>query len=155
MKVCHKYSFKADRAAGFTLTEVLVSMAILALVLQGVILGYVQSTQRTEWSARSLAAQSVASQGAELARCARWNAQVWPATFGPGGSDELGVCTNVQSVTLDVAATGTPILATNVVRVTTVSLDPPVRQIRSDCIWSFMSRGSFTNTVILLRASDQ
>jgi prepilin-type N-terminal cleavage/methylation domain-containing protein len=154
MKVGYK-NFLRARAAGFTLTEVVVSMGILALVTQGVILGYVQSTQRTEWNARSLAAQSVASQGAEQARSARWNAQVWPATSGPGGSDELGLTTTVQPVTLDVGTSGLQVMATNIVSVTTVSVNPPVRQIRSDCVWRFMNRGPFTNTVVLLRASDQ
>jgi prepilin-type N-terminal cleavage/methylation domain-containing protein len=155
MKVGNKKFSKPGTASGFTLVELLVSIAILGVVGQGVILGYVQSTQRTEWNARSLAAQSIASQGAEQARSARWNAQVYPATYGLGGSDELGQCTNVQTATLDVAMSGQPVVATNIVTVTTVSVNPHIRQIRSDCVWRFMNRGLFTNTVILLRTSDQ
>lgn len=50
---------------------------------------------------------------------------------------------------------GHPMMVTNFVQVTQVSNNPPLRQIRSDCVWSFMGRGPFTNSVILMRAADQ
>ena len=156
MKVGNKNIFKAKPVSGFTLAEVVVSVAILALVMQGVVLGYVQSTQRAEWNARSLAAQSVASQGAEQARAARWNSQAYPQTVGPGKADELGLTNYQQSIVLDVPMSGTQlVLATNYVKITKVTDSPPLRQIRSDCVWRFMNRGPFTNSVILLRAPDQ
>jgi type II secretory pathway pseudopilin PulG len=145
----------ARSGLGFTLVEVVLSMALLALVVEGAFLGYVKFTSQAEWSARSLAAQSLASQGAEQARSARWDPLKWPQGVGPGKSDELGLTNYQQSCTLDIAMNGQPLIATNFVSVTKVSDNPPVRQIRSDCIWSFMSRGPFTNTVILLRAPDQ
>jgi hypothetical protein len=143
------------RTAGFTLSETIMSIGILALVIEGVILGYVKISQQAEWTARSLAAQSLASQGAEQARAARWNLQVWPQGLGPGTSDELGVTNYTQTGTLDVLAGGTPMVVTNYVSITEISANPPVRQIRSDCVWSFMNRGPFTNSVITLRTSDQ
>ena len=154
MKV--KNLVKAGTLSGFTLAEVIVSVVIMAIVIQGVMLGYVQSTQRAEWNARSLAAQAVASQGAEQARCAGWNAQAFPPRVGPGLSDELGLTNYTKVEVLDIPRSGKPpVLATNFVSVTTVSVDPAIRQIRSDCVWNFMSRGMFTNTVVLLRTSDQ
>src|SRR6476646_6206324 len=110
-------------AAGFTLIEVVMSIVVLALVFQGVFMGYAASTQRTEWNARALAAQSVAAQGAEQARAARWDPEKWPRTTGPGGSDELGVTNYVRTEILDIPANGkgNAIMATNYVSVTDVS----------------------------------
>jgi prepilin-type N-terminal cleavage/methylation domain-containing protein len=145
----------AGRNSGFTLAEVVTSMAVLGVVVQGVILGYVASAQRAEWSAHSLAAQSIATQGAEQARAAKWDPQGWPQGVGPGQCDELGVTSYVQTNQLDIAGTGKAVFATNVISITTISANPPVRQIRSDCVWRFMNHGLFTNSVILLRAPDQ
>jgi hypothetical protein len=36
-----------------------------------------------------------------------------------------------------------------------ISSNPPLRQIRADCVWTFMNRRLFTNTIITLRAPDQ
>ena len=131
------------------------SIAILALVIQGILLGYVQSTRWSEWSAHSLAAQSLASQGAEQARSARWDPQQWPQKIGPGQADELGLTNYVQTNALEVPINGILVIATNFISITTASTNPPLRQIRSDCVWEFMGRGLFTNSVILLRAPDQ
>src|SRR5581483_3503180 len=82
---------RAEGRGGFTLAEVIGSLAVLTLVIQGVILGFVMTSRRAEWSARSLAAQAVANQGAEQARAAGWNSQVFPPTYGLNGSDQLGL----------------------------------------------------------------
>lgn len=143
--------FKQSIAA-FTLTEVVISLMILMLVFQGILKAYTTACQRSEWSAHSLVAQSLAMQNVEAMRAAQWDPQTFPAV------DEGGL-TNFRSVDiLDVTSTGatkTQVYATNVVAVTTVSLNPPLRQIRADCIWTFKPRGLFTNTVITLRAPDQ
>jgi len=140
--------------AGFTLTEVVVAVAVIALTFAGVIYGYIRTVDRAEWSAYSLAAQSLAMQGVEQARAAKWDPQAWPAV------DELGVTNLTQEEPLDVPAVGEPVWATNYVSVTTVSLDPPLRQLRADCVWMFKGRpagiaGPFTNTAVTLRAADQ
>jgi len=90
--------FRGSRktVSGFTLAEVVISVVILAVVIQGVILGYVKLAAQADWSAHSLAAQSLASQGAEQARCARWDPQMWPQGVGPGQSDELGITDYAQ-----------------------------------------------------------
>ena len=54
---------KQKAGAGFTLVEVVMSIAILALVMGGMLCGYMQTNQRAEWSSLSLAAQSFASMG--------------------------------------------------------------------------------------------
>jgi len=134
---------------GFTLAEVVISLAIVALVMGGVLTGYIMTATRAEWSAYSQAAHSVAMQGIEQARAAKWDPQAWPKV------DDLGVTNYTQVEILDVPVAGTPVYATNFIQVTEVSANPPLRQIRADCVWPFIKRGPFTNTVITLRAPDQ
>jgi prepilin-type N-terminal cleavage/methylation domain-containing protein len=142
-------------AKGFTLVEVVISMAIAGAAFVGVLYGYVMTTNQGEWSCFSLAAHSVAMQGVEQARSAKWDPQAWPSV------DELGVTNYVQVATLDVPTRpGNTLFATNYVSVTTASEWPALRQIRSDCVWVLpyrkgRTRGPFTNTVITLRAADQ
>jgi len=139
--------------AGFTLTEVVIAIAIATLSFGGVIYGYVLTADRAEWSAYSLAAQSLAMQGVEQARAAKWDPKAWPAV------DELGLTNYAEVDTLDVPVSGVPVLATNYMSVSLVSQSPPLRQLRADCVWSLTngrrSRGPFTNTVITLRTADQ
>ena len=139
--------------AGFTLAEVVVAIAIATLSFGGVIYGYVLTADRAHWSAYSLAAQSLAMQGVEQARAAKWDPKAWPAV------DELGLTNYTVTETLDVPVSGKPVLATNQISITLVSKDPPLRQLRADCIWRLSSgrrsRGPFTNTVITLRTADQ
>ena len=133
----------------FTLAEVVISLGILGLVSVGMLYGYVTSAQVAEWSAHSLAAQSLAFQSVEQARSAKWDPQAWPRV------DELGETNFVQVDILDIPVRKTPTYATNYVSITSVSTTPPLRELRADCVWSFPRRGLFTNTVITLRTADQ
>lgn len=141
------------QTAGFTLAEVVVAVAIVALCFGGVIYGYVLTADRAQWSAYSLAAQSLAMQGVEQARAAKWDPKAWPAV------DELGLTNYTEVDTLDVPVRGQTVLATNYISISLVSQDPPLRQLRADCVWSLasgrLSRGPFTNTVVTLRTADQ
>jgi prepilin-type N-terminal cleavage/methylation domain-containing protein len=138
---------------GFTLTEVVVAIAIATLSFGGVICGYVLTADRAQWGAYSLAAQSLAMQGVEQARAAKWDPKAWPAV------DELGLTNYAEVDTLDVPVSGQPVQATNYISVSLVSQSPPLRQLRADCVWGLAngrrSRGPFTNTVITLRTADQ
>lgn len=150
---------------GFTLVEVLMSVAVFSLVSVGLIYGYVQSNRLAEWEVNSLAAQSYASEGAEQARDANWRPRDSPITNGPGTMDEFPPGTNViggTNLVLDIPGGGGPsggslFYVTNIIAVTTASVNPPLRQIRSDAIWKFGATGNklYTNTTILLRAPDQ
>jgi prepilin-type N-terminal cleavage/methylation domain-containing protein len=154
------------RRAGFTLIEILIAFLIFGMVVSGLIYGYVQANRMAELSSMSLAAQSYASQGMEQARSAEWDSQMWPVTNGPGTGDELAIFPSGQSSTgttnysqtdyMDVPCNGTQIPVTDYITVTNISVNPPLRQIRSDCVWTFPLDGkSVTNTVITLRAPDQ
>lgn len=138
-----------SRPNGFTLAEVVISLAILGLVVGGTIYGYVNTARVSEWNAYSLAAQSLAFQGVEEARAAKWDPQAWPRV------DELGVTNYIQVDILDVPVKKTPTYATNYISVSWITTNPPLRQLRADCVWTFADRGVFTNSVTTLRAADQ
>src|ERR1039457_4634841 len=91
------------QTAGFTLAEVVVAIAVAMLSFGGVIFGYVLTADRAQWSAYSLAAQSLALQGVEQARAAKWDPKAWPAV------DELGVTNYTEVDMLDVPVAGQPI----------------------------------------------
>src|SRR5262249_6001478 len=58
--------------AAFTLAEVVVCLAIVALLFGGIITGYMQGAYRAEWAGYNLAAQSLAMQQIEQAKSAKW-----------------------------------------------------------------------------------
>jgi prepilin-type N-terminal cleavage/methylation domain-containing protein len=135
----------------FTLMEVLICMVIFALVTAGIVYGYAQSNRFAEWSTMSLAAQSIAAEGVEQARTANWQAP-------PGTNDDLPASTNVTVRTnyIEVPSSGLVLVVTNRIYVTSLSTNPPVRQLRTDCYWKFPLTGKwFTNTVISERAQIQ
>lgn len=150
---------KAFVAAGFTLPEVLISLVILATVIGGMIEGYVQADRMAEFSAMSLAAQSTASQGVEQALAAKWDTSTGATASGPGTDDELGNTNWVlygSNYVLDIPVSGATTPVTNYIYITQIQSNPPLRQIRSDAVWTFGLTGkTYTNTVITLRAPDQ
>ena len=135
----------------------MVALALFGLAISGLTYGYVQANRTATWSSWSLAAQSIASQGAERARAAQWNelgtGDDWPPVTNSSGTVLPTLDTNC---TLDVPSNGQLIYVTNYIYVSTVSVTPPLRQIRSDCIWTFpLTAQLCTNTVITFRAPDQ
>src|SRR5256885_420469 len=59
--------------AAFTLAEVVVCLAIVALLFGGIITGYMQGAYRAEWAGYNLAAQAQALQQLEQAKAAMWD----------------------------------------------------------------------------------
>jgi prepilin-type N-terminal cleavage/methylation domain-containing protein len=142
--------------AGFTLIEVLIAFLIFGMVASGMIYGYVQANRMAEWSSMSLGAESYASQGLEQARAAKWDTQAGTTNIGPGTGDWLGQTNYSQTDTNDVPTSGAPLLLTDYISITNILGGPPLRQIRSDCVWTFPLTGQlYTNTMITLRAPDQ
>jgi prepilin-type N-terminal cleavage/methylation domain-containing protein len=144
---------KGRGGPGFTIVEVLVATAIIGIVFSTVISAYTMSNDRTEWNSYSLAAQSIAQQGVEQLRAAKWDPQAFPVV------DEMGATNFTQVEVLDVTPGGVAIYATNYVSISTISISPQLRQLRADCVWRLGSRrsnaGPFTNSAITLRAPDQ
>jgi len=137
------------KKSAFTLVEVVMAIAIVALGFAGIISCYTISAQRAEWTGQSFAAQSLASQGAEQVRAAKWDPQAWPVV------DELPPTNFFTVEPLDIPRSGQPVYATNYIAISDVSTNPPLRQIRVDCVWLFAARRQFTNTMITFRAADQ
>jgi hypothetical protein len=141
------------RETGYTLVEVVTSIAVATLCFAGVLYGYVLNANQADWSACSLAAHSFAMQAVEQARAAQWS----PAE----GGDAMGTTNYTWIGPLDVPSTGgSPLYATNYVAVTTYSTSPPIRQLRADCVWRLPNRpagrgGPFTTTVVTPRPDDQ
>ncbi len=137
--------------AGLSLVELLCSIAIAAVTISGTVNGYILSSNQAEWSAYSLAANSLAMQRVEQARAAKWDLAAFPAV------DQVtsGSFPPVANI-LDVPISGTNIVyATNFTTVSTISTSPALKMIRVDCVWAYRQHGVFTNTVISYRASDQ
>lgn len=146
-------SFNRSRRGllGSSLAETVISLGIVTLTISGSINGYVLTAKRAEWSAYSLAAHSLAMQRLEQTRAAKWDTAAYPPV-------DLMVQGNFVPVTniLDVPVAGSNIVyAISYTSVTNLSANPPMKMVRVDTVWPFMSQGLFTNTVISYRAPDQ
>jgi hypothetical protein len=163
----------ARGAAGMTLVEVVMALAIVVLVFGTIIEGYVQSGKMTEWSGYSLAAQSVGAQVLEQAKSAAWdpaagkceltNFPLTAATLLTAGGAWInysGYLTNI----LDVPWKGNNfVVVTNFVNFKLVTLagntNVQLIQVRVDTVWPFNAWGKFTprvytNTVCTYLAPD-
>lgn len=143
-------SSKKKTASAVTLVEVVMSIAILALVMGGVIQGYIQTNRQAEWSYMSLAAQSSASQTVEQAMAAKWFVR------GTNITELTPPQQYTRTNSMVVPTTGQAIIVTNYVWVTVALTNPQLRQIRADCAWQFPRTGIwYSNTVITCRAPIQ
>ena len=149
--------YRSRSEAAFTLAEVVIALAIAVLALSGVITGYILAANRAEWSAYSLAAQSLAMQRLEQTRAAKWD---------PRGNTTNGIVNDqllsanfpvVSTNVLDIPISRTNfVYATNYTTITDIAGgSAPLRMIRVDCVWSYQKRGPFTNTIATYRAPDQ
>ena len=134
----------------FSMMEATIATSIAALTFGGIVFGYTQSARNSEWSAYSLAAQSMAVQRIEQTRACKWDPDATPAV------DELvGGNFPAQTNILDVPIAGTNIVyATNFTTVTTVSTTPPLKMISVQATWRFMNGRVFTNNIVTYRAPD-
>ena len=147
---------------GFTLAEVVISLAVVALVLYGVIGSYIQSSVRAEWSGCSLAAQAQAMQQIEQARAAVWDWSLGKneitnlSLYGWTYNTNTGIGKGYSYTTLDLPISGTNIVvATNYVTLKLLYFNgatvPPVQMqmLSVDTVWPFNMLGRvryYTNT---------
>ena len=146
-------------ARGFTLVEVVISLAVLGLVVGSVIFCYIQACERALWTSYALAAQGLAVQQLEQARA---------AALDPNGSVcELtniapsGTTTTTATLDLPVPANTNYVWATNYVgiKLVTTSVSPlvTVYMVRVDTVWP-LKRGSgtqyFSNTAACYYSED-
>ena len=136
-----------------TLAEVVVALSIAGLTVASLVGGYISSTVAAEKASLSLAAHTRALERLEDTHGASWNVAASPVV------DQL-LATNfpVETVILDLSAQGSgATYGTNFTTISQVSVTPPLRRIRVDCVWRFQNRQSstlYSNTVETLRAPD-
>lgn len=144
---------------GFTLTEVVVAIAIATMVFAGVIMGLTQATYRGEWAAYDLAAQNLAQQGVEQARASVWDPLSASGTDNCTQGNFPTTTTNVLDVI--VRSVTNRVYATNkwtIINIYSNSSTYPLKMIRVDCTWPWLHNGVtnvFNNTVITYRAPAQ
>lgn len=139
------------RRSGITLVEVLVSMAIGGLIMAGTVNGFIQAMRRAEWSAHSLAANSLALQRLEQTRAGTWDRLGYPAV-----DDIVSGKFPMDVQILDVPMSHDKLLyATNYTTIVMLSTNPPLKMIRVDCTWKFVNGATFTNTIVTYRAPNQ
>ena len=126
-------------------------MAITGLTVGGVVSGYIYCTTAAVKAELVQAANARVMQRIEETRSAQWDASVWPTV------DQL-VTTNFpdEVVTLDLPGSGSEgTTATIQTTISQISLTPPLRRIRVDCIWQFHGDDWYTNSVETIRSPDQ
>jgi prepilin-type N-terminal cleavage/methylation domain-containing protein len=152
MAVCFGQICKRRANAAFTLVEVMMSIVILALVMSGMIYGYVLTNHRAEWSSMSLDAQSFAAEAIEQARAAQW------AVNGGMATNQLQLLPTsyIRTNAMLIAATGKLTNVLTTVSITNLSINPPLYQFSAQCIWYFPGKTNrFTNSFITWRAPDR
>lgn len=138
------------RQNAFTLIEAVIASTISAIIFGGIVYGYIQSGRNAEWSAYSLAAQSLAMQRLEQTRACKWDSEATPPV------DELvtGNFPTTFSV-LDVPMSGSNIVyATNFTTISTISTTPPLKMININTVWRFINSRFYTNSIATCRAPD-
>jgi len=157
---------------GFTLAEVVIAIAIIAIVFGGMVVAYIQATRRAQWSGYSLAARALSVQQIEQARSADWDPTIprneitnlnlsSPSLTNTGS---LYIFTGYTTTNLDLPTSGTNFVqAVNYVTVKLLYVNntnsPPVKiqLVRVDTVWPFLWGGkttNFTNTICTYEAPD-
>jgi len=141
----------ALRQAGMTLVEVVVALVMSGLAIVGIIQGYHYCTQSAQKSALAQAASARAMERIEETRSAKWDTSSWPVV------DQL-VATNFpnEDVILDLSGSGAIVSkATLRTEISQVSVTPPLKRVRVECVWSFRGSQVITNSIETFRAPDQ
>jgi hypothetical protein len=138
---------------------VVIALAIITLLFNGILTAYVQASRSAEWAGYSLAAQAIGIQQIEQARSG-----VWDYSIGKNEITNLNLLSWSYNATtrvgkgyttsvLDVPISGTNIVVvTNFVTVKTLNLtgftNVQVQMVAVDTVWPFLTRTGtrlFTN----------
>lgn len=150
---------RAGQREGFTLVEVVMSVALLTLLFGGILTAYIQTARQAEWAGYSLAAQAISIHQIEQARSAVWDYSINKneltnlnlTAWSYNSSTKVG--TGRTTRVLDIPISGTNIVvATNFVTVKLLNVggltNVQVQMISVDTVWPFLTlRGIklFTN----------
>ena len=122
-----------------------------ATIGSGVLInGYVLCSRQAESSSFCLAAQSQALQRIEQVRAAKWDTVADPPI------DQLAT-TNFPALVkvLDLPCLKQQFYATNYVTISVVSVNPPLKLVRAECVWTWVNGKTYTNSVVTYRGPDQ
>jgi type II secretory pathway pseudopilin PulG len=134
-----------------TLVEVVIALAITGLTVAGIVAGYIYCMTATVKAELVQVASARAMERLEETRSAKWDISAWPIV------DQL-VATNFPDkvVSLDMPGSGSGgTSATIVTTISQISVNPPIRGVRVDCVWQFRGTELITNTIETIRAPDQ
>jgi hypothetical protein len=144
-----------ERAAAFTLAEVVICVFIIMLLFAGILTAYIQASYRAEWSGYSLAAQALAAQQLEHAKAAVWDTQQTPV------NDEFRYMATNPPI---LALLDLPVSGTNYVYATIYTTNFLIfngvysnYMVKVDAVWPFRWKNqvvTFTNTVACYYAPD-
>ena len=137
--------------SGMTLVEVVVALIVTGMAIVGILQGYHYCTQSAQKAALAQAASARAMERIEETRSAKWDTSSWPVV------DQL-VATNFPNevVTLDLSGSGEVVsTATLRTEISQVSVTPPLKRVRVDCVWNFRGVEVITNSIETFRAPDQ
>lgn len=126
------------------------ALAIAGLTVLGIVIGYTYSSTTSFKDGLYAAANARVTERLEATRSARWDATSYQ------GVDQL-VASNFpdEVVTLDKSESGPgTVMATLKTTISQISVTPPVRRIRVDCIWQFKGIDLVTNSIETCRAPD-
>ena len=84
----------------------------------------------------------------EQVRAAKWDLLVSPSV------DEVTNTPPVREM-LDLPCQNQTVWATNYTYISYVTTNPPLKRIQVDCVWSWMNRKFYTNTIVTYRGPDQ
>ena len=143
---------KRSATQAFTLVEILLCFAVMALVIGGMLTAYAHAGLSAERAGYELAAEAQAVQTIERVRAAKWDTQSSPA---------VDYTTNVPTTTINVLEI--PVAGTNVIYCTnslTVSnvtnnaaLGVVIKMIQVNTTWPWNGR-VMTNSIVTYRAPD-
>ncbi|HTI97690.1 MAG TPA: hypothetical protein VL527_02215 [Dongiaceae bacterium] len=154
--------------SAFTLVEVVLAVAITALLFGGIIVGNTFTCRRAEWTGYSLAAQSLGVQQLEQARAAVWDQNGNDITnlnlinWSYNSGSQVGTGYSVDTLDIPVAGTNF-VYATNFVTIRMLPLNnatnPPiyVQMVQIDTVWPFNAGRAtkfFTNSIATYLAPD-
>ena len=133
-----------------TLVEVVVALAITGLTVVGIVKGYIYTTETSVKVGLFMAANARAQERLEATRSAIWDTSSFPVR------DQL-ISSNFPPVvfTLNKSGGGAEVVsATLTTEITQISVTPPLKRIRVDCVWRFKGLELITNSIETCRAPD-
>jgi|SRR5665213_311469 len=129
------------RMTAFTLIEVAVAAAIAAMLLAGSFMGFNVAARQVQFSACNLAANTMAMGEIEKYLATSPSQLLAMPAYG---TQPTNLCLPVSDSNI--------VSCTNIYAITNISSTPPYALIQLQCVWNFNGFGTFTNTVVVLRA---